>query len=124
MSNNNDEMIDYLLEMDDNTYEYGNKMFKILCDKNGNHIEPYIREEPNNRIVKFYKNKNFFVIYDNNIISEIIHVETCWTDDYIAYRIGPDKVAYDITEYYHGHPLFFFKKCNIDMSNFIADNEL
>jgi len=118
------EMIDYYLELDDDTYEYGDMMFKVLCDKNGVLIEPFIREEPNNKIIKFYRKKNFFVIYENNIINEIIHVQTCWSDDHIAYLIDANKIAYKISEYYHGRPLYFFKNCNIDMSKFIEDNDL
>jgi len=123
-SNTNEDMIEYFLEMDDDTYYYGDKNFMVRCDKDGKHIEPYIREEPNNRIVKFYRDKQFFVIYDNNIITEIIYVSTCWSDDIIAYKVRPDKIANYVTEYYHGQPRHIFKECSIDLSDFIAKNDL
>lgn len=123
-TDNNGKMIKYLLELDDDTYHYGNKIFMICCDKDGKHIEPYIRNEPNNRVVKYYKTKKFFVIYDNDIITEIIYVSTCWSDDHIAYCLGPDQIAYSVSEYYHGRPKHFYKECKVDLSDFITENGL
>lgn len=123
-ADNEGTMIKHLLELDDDTYHYGNLIFMVRCDNEGNHIDPYIRNEPNNRVVKFYKNKDFFVIYDNDVITEIIYVSTCWGGDHIAYNLGPDKIAYAETEYYQGRPKHFYKECRIDLSDFIAQNEL
>lgn len=124
IKNNEKTMIKYLLELNDNTYHYSNLIFMVECDKDGKHIEPYIRKEPNNRVVKYYKEKKLFVIYDNDIITEIIHVSTCWDGDHISYNLGPDKIAYAETEYYHGCPKHLYKKCKINMSDFIAKNGL
>lgn len=123
-TNNEEKMVKHLLELNEDTYHYSNLIFMVRCDKDGKHIDPYIRNEPNNRIVKYYKNKNFFVIYDNDIITEIIHVSTCWAGDHINYHLGPDQIAYAETEYYHGRPKHFYKECNIDLKQFIVDNEL
>lgn len=112
-------MIDYFLNSDDYTYIYGDLMFKCeYCKTSNTYIEPFIRKE-NNKIIKFYKEKKCFIIYENNELTEIIKVMTCWSDDYIAYKIK-DNIAYSYNEVYHGREYKKDELCNIDFNEFIS----
>lgn len=114
-------MMKYFLEADDDTYIYGDKMFE--CDYcNDKPIQPYIRME-NNKIIKFYRDKLFFVVYENEKIVEIIKTMTCWSDDIIAYKLK-DNIAYSYNEVYHGRPYKTNETCSVDFSEFITANGL
>lgn len=111
----------YFLEANDDTYIYGNKMFE--CDYSNNiPIQPFIRVE-NNKTIKFYRDKQFFVVYENDKIVEIIKTMTCWSDDTVAYKLK-DNIAYSYNEVYHGRPYKTNEKCSIDFSEFITANNL
>lgn len=116
-------LVDYFLEANDDTYIYGDLMFKCEFDvENGKYIEPFIRTE-GSKTIKFYRNKQFFVVYEDSDIREIIKTMTCWSDDVIAYKIL-DGNAYKYDEVYHGRPIIFNKDCAVDFSIFIRDNGL
>ena len=51
--------------------------------------------------IKYYKSLNLFVIYKNSIIDEIIYTSTCWSDDFIIFKIKDLKVI-SYYERYHG----------------------
>ena len=116
-------MRQFYLENDDYTYIYGGKMFSAEFDDNDTPIEPYVRKLAPKKIVKFYPSKNFFVVYVNSIITELIFVMTCWSDDYTAYSIVNNK-AITYTECYHGKINKRPQNCDIDFSEFIAKNGL
>ena len=117
-------MIDFYLEEDDFTYIYGGKLFKAELDPNTNKmIEPYIHIASSDKIVKFYQSKYLFVVYTNNIITEMIFVMTCWSDDYKAYNIQ-NNIATSYKECYHGRIKTTPIACNIDFTNYIRENEL
>ena len=116
-------MVKYYLEIDDDTYIYGNKYFKCkYCKETETYIQPYIRKE-NGKTIKFFRDKRFFVVYENGLLIEIIATMTCWSDDYIAYKIR-DNIAYELDENYHGRPVKRKEQCNIDFSGFIRNNDL
>jgi hypothetical protein len=116
-------MVKYYLESDDDTYIYGDRMFKCkFCRETNKYIQPYIRKE-NDKTIKFFRDKRFFAIYENGLLIEIIETMTCWSDDYISYKIR-DNIAYERDENYHGRPLKRNEQCNIDLSNFIRSNDL
>lgn len=105
------------IEDDDDTYIYGNRDYTVeIID--GVYIEPFIHVELN-KIIKFYRKENFFAIYENNILTEIIHTMTCWSDDIIAYKLRSDGIAYEYSEMYHGRPKEINKECNINLNAFI-----
>lgn len=117
-------LVNYYIEADDDTYIYGDNMFQCEYDENTcEYKEPYIYKETDSKIVKYYRSKNFFVIYENNEISEIIKTMTCWSDDYQIYKIK-NKIAYEYNEIYHGRPHINNKKCNIDFNDFILQHNL
>jgi hypothetical protein len=117
------EMIKYFLESDDDTYIYGDKIFKCkYCYKTNSYIQPFIRKEKK-KLIKFYRDKRFFVIYEDSKITEIIQTMTCWSDDYTSYKIN-DGIAYEYDENYHGHPSKRNEPCNIDFTGFIRENGL
>jgi hypothetical protein len=112
----------FYLDTDDNTYIYGGKMFSANYE-NDKFVEPYIRKLSPKKNVKFFPSKNIFVVYIDNIITELIFVMTCWSDDYRAYNIINNR-AITYTECYHGKKNNKLQTCNIDFSEFIAKNEL
>lgn len=115
--------MNYFLHADDDTYIYGDKMFKCnYCKETNEYIQPYIRKE-RKRIIKFYRDKRFFVVYENHKIVEIIKTMTCWSDDTIAYKLR-DNIAYCYDEIYHGRPYKVNEECNIDFNDFIRANGL
>ena len=116
------EIVDYYMEIDDDTYDYGNLMYKVRC-VNGVHIEPYMREEENKKLIHFYRDKRFIVIYVNDIITEIIFTMTSWSDDVQAFYLCPNGISYKFYEIYHGSPRGF-KECNDDFNEFIDKNNL
>ena len=117
------EMENYLLEADDDTYHYGGKMFKCyVCENTNTYIEPFIRKEKK-KLIKFYRKKRFFAVYENTVLTEIIRTMTCWSDDVIVYKIK-DNIAYKYDETYHGRPYKKDEACSIDLSNFIRENNL
>jgi hypothetical protein len=117
-------LVNYYLESDDDTYIYGDKMFKCeFCENSNTYLEPFIYKETRTRVVKLFKSKNLFVIYENNEIVEIIKVMTCWSDDYKRFKIK-NNIAYSFDENYHGRPYVRNKVCDCDFNEFIADNNL
>jgi hypothetical protein len=116
-------MRQFYLENDDYTYIYGGKMFSAMFDEKNTPIEPYIRKLSPKKIVKFYPSKNLFVVYVDTIITELIFVMTCWSDDYRQYNII-DNNATTYTECYHGKRNNQLQKCNIDFNKFIVENGL
>jgi hypothetical protein len=111
-------IVKYFLEADDDTYLYGDKMFE--CEFDGtSYIQPFVRRE-GKKLIKFYQDKHFFVVYEDGEITEIIRTMTCWSDDVIAYKIK-NQVAYKFDEVYHGHPHVKDCECNIDFSEFIKE---
>lgn len=116
-------MVRYFLNADDDTYIYGDKMFKCkVCKDTNAYIEPFIRKEKR-KIIKFYRKKQFFAVYENTVLTEIIRTMTCWSDDVIVYKIK-DKFAYKYDETYHGRPYKKDEACCIDFSDFIRENGL
>lgn len=116
-------MVKYYLEADDDTYIYGNKVYECnYCSDTKKYLEPYIRKEKN-KLIKFYRDKKYFVIYHNDEIIEIIKTMVCWSDDYVSYKIR-NKVAYEYDENYHGRALKRNEPCEIDFTNFIGENDL
>ena len=116
-------MVKYYLAEDDDTYIYGNKVYECdYCSDTKTYLEPFIRKEKN-VLIKFYRDKNFFVIYRNDKIIEIIKTMTCWSDDYVSYKIR-DKVAYEYDENYHGRPSKRREPCEVNFTKFICDNNL
>ena len=116
-------VVQYFLEADDDTYLFGDKMFKCEYDEKTNtHIQPFVRQE-NGKIIKFYRNKNFFAVYENASLVEVIKTMTCWSDDVVAYKLK-DGVAYEYDEVYHGRPYKKGEVCDIDFSDFIRANGL
>jgi hypothetical protein len=114
---------EYFLEADDDTYIYGNKMFECeFCEETQTYIQPFIRKE-NNKIIKYFRDEHFFVIYENAEIIEIVKTSTCWSDDFIAYKIK-NQIAYQFDKNYHGRPCNRNKECNIDFSEFIKEYKL
>ena len=113
----------FFLEPDDDTYIYGDEWFVCDYDKEtGTYIQPYVRREEN-KTIKFYRDKCFFVIYEGSEIIEIIKTMTCWSDDVIAYKVK-NGVAYEYSEVYHGRTVKIDEVCNVDLNKFIGDNEL
>ena len=117
------EFVEVFIEMDDNTYIYGGNTYKI--EKiDGVCIEPYILVE-DNITVKYYRTDKYFAVYNmKNKLVEIIFVETCWSDDFIAYKVNEIGIAYERSKVYHGRPVEKNKQCNVDLNQFIADNKL
>jgi hypothetical protein len=116
-------MVKYFLYADDDTYIYGDKMFKCkYCYNTNTYIEPYYRKEKN-KLIKFYRKKQFFVIYEDCKITEIIFTMTCWSDDFSSYKLK-DNVAYECDKNYHGRPFKRKEPCNIDFTEFIRENGL
>jgi hypothetical protein len=113
-------MLNYFLEADDDTYIYGDLMFECEFDETNEPIQPFIRRE-GDKVIKFYRDKRYFVIYENNEIVEIIATMTCWSDDVIIYKIKNNN-AYQYDEFYHGRPYKKNEVCNIDFSNIISEN--
>lgn len=117
------KIVKYFLESDDDTYYYGDDTYECeFCEETNTYIQPFVRKE-NNKLIKFYRNKRFFVIYENSKIIEIIYTMTCWSDDFVSYKIK-DNVAYEYDKNYHGRPCNRNEPCNIDFSKFIQDNDL
>lgn len=113
----------YFLNADDDTYIYGDKMFECdYSDETDEYIQPYIRMEKN-KIIKFYRNKRFFVVYENDKIVEIIKTMTCWSDDVVAYKLK-DNIAYSYDEVYHGRPYKSNEECSVDFNEFIRTHGL
>ncbi len=113
-------MLNYFLEADDDTYIYGDKMFKCEFDENNQPVEPFIRKE-NNKVIKFYRGKQYFIINENEKVIEIVFTMTCWSDDIIIYKVE-NNIALKYDERYHGR---YYKKnedCKIDFSTFISNN--
>lgn len=116
-------MENYFLDADDDTYIYGDLMFQSkYCKDTQTYIQPYIRMDEN-KIVKFYRSKRFFVVYEDDKIVEIIRTMTCWSDDSIAYKLK-DNIAYSYSEIYHGRPHKSNEECSIDFNEFIRTNGL
>ena len=111
---------DFFLDNDDDTYIYGGLKFTSQYNKR-KLIEPYIHKETENKYIKFYRSKRFFVIYIDNYITEIIFTMTCWSDDFIAYKLK-DNIAYSFSERYHGIYFTENQPCNINLTDFITDN--
>lgn len=117
-------IVQFYLENDDYTYIYGGRLFKAEVDATtGEKLEPYIRKASSTKTIRFYPSKRLFVVYMNNIISELIFVMTCWSDDYKAYVVN-DNIATSFKECYHGRPNPNPTACNIDFTEFIRDNGL
>ena len=117
------KVVPYFLEIDDDTYIFGNKMFKCEYDEDTNtYIQPFVRREKK-KIIKFYRDKHFFAIYKNASLVEIVKTMTCWSDDVIAYKLK-DGVAYEYDEVYHGRPYKMKEVCNVDFKEFIRNNKL
>jgi hypothetical protein len=116
------EIVDYFMELDDDTYEYGELWYKVQS-VDGVYIEPFMREEANGKTIHFYREKKFIVIYMNDVITEIIFIATCWSDDVQAFELDPEGFAYRFYERYHGRPIGY-KNCNDDFNKFIDDNNL
>jgi len=115
--------VDYYLNADDDTYIYGDLMFQCEYDERTNtYIQPFIRKD-GDKIIKFYDDKHLFVVYENAEIVEITMTMSCWSDDYIVYKIK-DRKAYKYHENYHGRPSKIDEPCDIDFSEFIRDNGL
>jgi hypothetical protein len=116
-------MVKYYLEADDDTYIYGDKVYECeYCSNTKKYLEPYIRREKN-KLIKFYRDSQYIIIYENDVLTEIIKTMTCWSDDYVSYKIR-DKVAYEYDKNYHGRPCKRNAPCEVDFSQFISDNNL
>jgi len=110
-------MLNYFLEADDDTYIYGDKWYE--CEfKNDKPIQPFIRKE-GNKVIKFYRDKKYFIIYENEKVIEVIATMTCWSDDVKIFKIK-DNIAYEFDENYHGRPYKRNEVCNIDFSKFLG----
>jgi hypothetical protein len=117
-------LVNYYIEADDDTYIYGDNMFQCkYCEETREYKEPFIYKENTKKIVKYYRSKCFFVIYEDNEITDIIKVMTCWSDDYVHYKIK-NRFAYIYDENYHGRPYERNKECNIDFNDFIMKHNL
>jgi hypothetical protein len=117
-------VVQFYLENDDHTYIYGGRLFTAeVDDSTGEMLEPYIRKASPVKTIRYYPSKRLFVVYINNIITELIFVMTCWSDDYKAYVIF-NNIATSLKECYHGRPNITPIACNIDFSNYIRDNGL
>ena len=77
------------VELDDNTYMYGEAFAKTV---NGEVIQPYFFEtkaeisDPDGSYTEYYEPQNLFIVYDSsdNII-RIVETSTCRSDDFIKY---------------------------------------
>ena len=113
------KVVQYFLEADDDTYIYGNKMFKCEYDEESNtYMEPFVRKEKG-KVIKFYREEQFFAVYENAVLTEIIKTMTCWSDDVVAYKLK-DGVAYEYDEIYHGRPYKKGEVSNKDFGEFIS----
>lgn len=114
----------FYLEEDDDTYIYGRKLFKANFDEEKQvYIEPYYRKESYSRKIRYYPSKHLFVVYTDDIITEIIFTMVCWSDDYKAYSIK-DNISTSYRECYHGRIKINPVECNINFSGFIEENDL
>ena len=115
-------MKDFILETNDDTYIYGGLKFSAIYNE-GKFMEPFIHIDENSRTVKFYRDKGFFIIYNEGRIEEIIFTMTCWSDDFRAYKVNNNNFGYLCTECYHGR-IGEEKACNFNFSKFIARHGL
>jgi len=113
---------EFLLDDDEDTYIYGGLKFTAQSIE-GELVEPYIHMETENKCIKFYRTKRFFVVYVDNSITEIIFTMTCWSDDFKAYKLK-DNIAHSFSERYHGIYSTENKLCDIDFTDFITENGL
>lgn len=112
----------FILEKDDDTYIYGGLEFYAECIDN-HLIEPYIHNETETKIIKYYKSKNLFVVYINNEIKQLIFTLTCWSDDFSLYNIENNiAISYKKTYHFNGKRIYDNNVCNIDFTDFIVDN--
>jgi len=112
------EFVEVFIEMDDNTYIYGDNTFEIEV-VNGEMVEPYLLVH-DNKLVKFYKSQNYFAIYNMDLILiELIFVSTCWADDFTAYKVNEIGIGYEVTKVYHGRMTEKNKNCNVDLNHII-----
>ena len=117
------KVVQYFLEADDDTYIYGDKMFECqYVEETNTYIQPFVRQE-NEKVIKFYRDKQFFAVYENAVLTEIIFTMTCWSDDIVSYNLK-DGVAYEYNENYHGRPYKRNVVCNKDFSKFISEHGL
>lgn len=117
------KVVPYFLESDDDTYLFGDKMFECQYEEDTNtYIQPFIRQEKS-KTIKFYRDKRFFAVYENAVLTEIIKTMTCWSDDVIAYKLE-DGIAYEYDEIYHGRPRKNGEACCVDFTMFICENKL
>lgn len=112
----------FILENDDDTYIYGGLIFSAEF-KNNAFIEPFIHKESDTKIIKYYKSKKLFVVYEKNIIIQLIFTSICWSDDFQAYNIE-NNIGLSYVECYHGIPDYKIKLCNKDFTEFILSNNL
>lgn len=117
-------IVQFYLEEDDYTYIYGGRLFKAEFDPVKNEfLEPYTRKASPIKTIKFYPSKNLFVVHTNNVITELIFVMTCWSDDYEAYVIQ-NNIGTSYMECYHGLKKIAPILCNIDFTDYIRVNNL
>ena len=117
------EFVEVFIEIDDDTYIYGDNIYTIKKIDNVL-IEPYILVK-DDKIIKLFKSKQYFAVYNSNgLLVELIFVSTCWSDDFNAYKINENGIAYEITKVYHGRMIKENEQCNIDFNDFIAKNNL
>jgi hypothetical protein len=116
-------VVQYFLNADDDTYIFGDEMFECEYNEETNtYIQPFIRQD-GDRIIKFYRDEQFFVVYKNAMLIEIVKTMTCWSDDVIHYKLN-NGVAYEYDETYHGRPHKKGEVCDVDFSEFISKNGL
>ncbi len=97
------EFVEVFIESDDDTYIYGDYTYKVKI-VDGVYIEPYMLELDNN-FIKFYRNEGFFAVYTDNILTDIIFIETCWSGDVIGYKINENMIGHEFLRVYHGRQM-------------------
>ena len=111
------------IDFDDDTYLYGNNTYECIYNKEMNiEFEPYFLRK-NNELIKFYRNKQFFAIYENDELVRIIKVMTCWSEDYKILNLK-DGIVYSFTETAKGRIISKDEPCNMNYKNFIKINNL
>lgn len=118
------EIQDIYIMTDDDTYLYGDNTYQCYyCKETDTFLEPFILNRQRNRVIKFYRSKNFFAVYRNNILMKIIKLMTCRSEDYKIIYLK-DNIAYKYTETVKGRYVAVDKPCNDDYTDFIRKHRL
>ena len=113
------ELVEVFIEMDDNTYIYGDNTYQIK-KVDGVLVEPYLLVQ-DDKLIKYFKSNHTFAVYDikSETLIELIFTMTCWSDDFTAYKVNESGIGYEVTKVYHGRLIEKNKKCNVDLNETI-----